>query len=328
MPRKSRPLRAASGLAALLAALLGACPAGAAESDRPENIAGFSIEKYATGALAMLGISAVPSETASILEFSTGTRPGGGPDFQAGQVGAGITLSASVPLYLEGYIGYDRYVPRFNLTDGTETATLRPKWTGFAATGGIGWDFPLSDHLVLRPMANVMLGQIVSDTAFVAQFIANHLGAEDAHFLRDGGLTAGGLGGSLVLAYDRSWENDLRAEYTLRYTYLRMRPIGGDRDVVARADAETLALWSRLRMPTGVEAFGGPLRTVAEFSASWLPGDQGEVLNTDWLAQVGYGIEIDVARTGLPIVTKGRMVFRYTIGEHLTGYGLGLAVSF
>ncbi|PZQ48931.1 MAG: hypothetical protein DI556_12300 [Rhodovulum sulfidophilum] len=97
---------------------------------------------------------------------------------------------------------------------------------------------------------------------------------------------------------------------------------------MASAEAETLALWSRLRMPTGVEAFGGPIRTVAEFSASWLPGDQGTVLRTDWLAQAGYGIEFDVAQTGIPVVTKGRLVFRYTIGEHLTGYGLGFAVSF
>jgi hypothetical protein len=326
MLRRFRPFRA--GFApALLATALAAAPVARAQNGL-EDLAGFSIERHAKGALAVLGISAVPSETASTLQLNTGTRPDGGSDFQAGQLGAGITLSESVPLYLEGYIGIDRYVPRFTLTDGEQTARLPLKWTGFAATGGVGWDFRLSDNLVLRPMANVMLGQIVSDTAFIAQFIANHIGEEDAHFLRDGGLTAGGLGGSLVLAYDRSWANDLQAEYTLRYTYLRLRPIAGDRDVVAHADAETLALWSRLRMPTGVDVFGGPLRTVAEFSASWLPGDQGEILNTDWLAQAGYGIEFDVAQTGLPLVTKGRLVFRYTLGEHLTGYGLGMAVSF
>ncbi|WP_181164638.1 autotransporter domain-containing protein [Amaricoccus solimangrovi] len=304
-----------------------ALPSGA-RADRLEDLTGLSIERHAQGALAVLGISAVPSETASALEFNTGTRPGGQSDFQAAQLGAGITLSEAFPLYLEGYIGYDRYDPHFTVTDGTQSARLRPKWTGFAATGGIGWDFRLTDALVLRPMANVALGQVVSDTSFVAQFIANRIGAEDAAFLRDGGLTAGGLGGSLVLAYDRSWENDLQAEYTLRYTYLHLEPIGGDRDIVASAEASTLALWSRLRMPTGIEAFGGPLRTVAEFSASWLPGDQGEILNTDWLAQTGYGIEFDVSRTGLPLVTKGRLVFRYSFGEHLTGYGLGLAASF
>lgn len=162
-----------------MALCLAASGASAQNGDLLETLAGFSIERHAKGALAVLGISAVPSETASILEFNTGTRPSGSSDFQAGQLGAGITLSESFPLYLEGYIGYDRYVPRFNLTDGTETAPFRPKWTGFAATGGIGWDFPLSEHLVLRPMANVMLGQIVSDTAFIAQFIANHFGDRD-----------------------------------------------------------------------------------------------------------------------------------------------------
>ena len=316
-----RPLSAALLAAPLLAA-------SGARADWIEDLAAFSLERQAKGALAVLGISAVPNESASMLELNTGTRPGGASDFMSGQLGAGITLSDSVPLYLEGYLGYNRYVPHFTLTDGVETAPLRPKWTSLSATGGIGWDFRLSDALVLRPMANIALGQVVSDTAVIAQFIANHLGRDDLHFLRDGGLTAGGIGGSLVLAYDRSWPGDLQAEYTLRYTYLHLTPIMGDRDVVANAEASSLALWSRLRMPTGVEAFGGPLRTVAEFSASWLPGDQGEILNTDWLAQVGYGLEVDVAKTGIPWVTKGRMVFRYGFGEKLRGYGLGLAVSF
>lgn len=314
--------------AVLAAALMTAAQARAAGSDWLEDLAAFSVERQAKGALAVLGISAVPNESASMLELNTGTRPGGASDFMSGQLGAGITLSGSVPLYLEGYLGYNRYVPHFTLTDGEQSAPLRPKWTSISATGGIGWDFRLSDTLVLRPMANIALGQVVSDTAVIAQFIANQLDRDDLNFLRDGGLTAGGVGGSLVLAYDRSWASEMQAEYTLRYTYLYLTPIMGDRDVVASAEASSLALWSRLRMPTGVEVFGGPLRTVAEFSASWLPGDQGDILNTDWLAQVGYGIEFDVAKTAIPLVTKGRLVFRYGFGEKLRGYGLGLAVSF
>ena len=148
------------------------------------------------------------------------------------------------------------------------------------------------------------------------------------NFLRDGGLTAGGIGGSLVFVYNQRWENDLEADVTLRHTHIHLEPIAGDRDVTGSAEAITTALWSRLRMPTGLYAFGGPVRTVAEFSASYLPGDQGDILNTDWLAQAGYGLELDVERTGIPFVTKGRIMFRYTRGEVLEGYGLGLAVSF
>jgi hypothetical protein len=52
------------------------------------------------------------------------------------------------------------------------------------------------------------------------------------------------------------------------------------------------------------------------------------VLNTDWLAQVGYGLELDVSKTWIPLVRQGRVMFRYTRGEFLEGYGLGLAVNF
>jgi Autotransporter beta-domain len=292
-----------------------------------EDVVAFRLERQASGALAVLGISAVPNETASTLFLSTGSDSDS-TNFQAGQLGGGFTLSEGFPLYLEGYIGYNRYSPRFLLTDGTETAPLNLKWTGFAATGGIGWDFSLAEHLKIRPMVNVSLGQILSDTAFVADFIADAIGAEDANFLRDGGLTAGGYGGSLVMVYNQRWASDLEADATLRYTYLHLQPIAGDKDVTGSADAETLALWTRLRMPTGRYAFGSPVRSVAELSASWLPGDQGEVLNTDWLAQVGYGLELDVSKTWIPLVRQGRVMFRYTRGEYLEGYGLGLAVNF
>lgn len=314
----------------LAAAAVAAASGGAAVGDEIdiEDIVGFSLEKHASGALAVYGITAVPSETASTLFLDTGSRPGGGTDFRSGQFGGGFTLSRAFPLYLEGYLGYNRYGPEFLLTDGTEVASLRPKWTSFAATGGIGWDFQLTPDLVLRPMVNVSLGQILSDTAFVADFIADRIGADGVHFLRGGGLTAGGVGGSLVLDYNHRWESDLEADVTLRYTYLHLEPIAGDRDVIGEATSETLALWSRLRMPTGRYAFDSPVRTVAELSASWLPGDQGEILQTDWLAQVGYGLELDVSKTWVPLIKQGRVMFRYTRGEVLEGYGLGLAVNF
>ncbi len=302
--------------------------APAARAFEVEDLVAFSVERKASSALAVLGITAIPSETASSLFLDTGTKPDGGTDFQAAQLGGGFTVSKSFPLYLEGFIGYNRYDPDFVITDGQQSAPLNLKWTGFAATGGIGWDFPLTEHIVFRPMVNVTIGQIVSDTAFVANFIADKIGADDAHFLRDGGLTAGGLGGSLVLAYNQRWPSDLEADVILRYTNIELRPIAGDKDVTGSADAETLALWSRLRMPTGLTAFDSPVRTVSEFSAAWLPGDQGEILNTDWLARVGFGLELDVSKTWVPLVRQGRIMFSYTEGAYLKGYGLGLAVNF
>jgi len=60
----------------------------------------------------------------------------------------------------------------------------------------------------------------------------------------------------------------------------------------------------------------------------WLPGDEGEILDTDWLALVRFGLELDVSQTWVPLFRQGRVMFRYKKGEQLRGYGLGLAVTF
>lgn len=302
--------------------------ASPAQAQQADGLLSVPVQRQAGGVLALLGISAIPDSTASALNFRVGSGQDNRALFQASQVSGGFTWSEDFPLYLEGSIGYDRYNPDILVIGDGESARLRPKWTGIAATGGIGWDFKLAENLWLRPIANVTLGQVVTDTQYIAQFIADRLPEADVHFLRDGGLTAGGLGGSLALVYNRLWDSGVEADAVLRYTDIHLTPIGGDKDVMASASARTLALWSRLRTPNSMTAFGSPLRTVYELSASWLPGDQGEILDTDWLLQVGLGQEIDVRQTRLPWITAGRVVFRYTLGERLSGYGLGLAVSF
>jgi hypothetical protein len=291
------------------------------------DILGSRVERRAAAALAVLGISAVPSETASALAFDTGSDPGSGTDFRAGQLGGGFTWSETLPIYLEGYIGWSRYDPVFVFSDGADQASTAAKWTSVAATGGIGWDFTLTETLTFRPMLYVTLGEIISDATLAAQFVADRLGS-DARFVLDGALTAGGVGAGLVLDYNRRWANDYEVDFILRHTHIHLEPIGGDRDVVGSAEAATTALWSRLRIPTGYRAFGRPVRTVSEFSASYLSGDQGAILNTDWLMQAGFGGEIDLSETGVPWVTTARAMLRYTTGEYLEGYSFGLAVSF
>lgn len=311
---------------ALLAACLAAAPVPAQDLS-PEGILGNEIRARADSALAVLGISAVPSETASTLVFDTGPGSEPGNDFTSAQLGGGFTLSESVPLYLEGYVGYSRYDPVFVLSGGADQQRIPAKWTSLAATGGIGWDFGLTEHLALRPVLNLTLGTVISDTAFVSDLVADALGVE-GEFLKSGSLTAGGIGGSLSLVYNRRWANDVEADLILRHTHIHLEPIAGDEDVAGSAEAVTTALWSRLRLPTGYDAFGGPVRSVTEFSASHLPGDQGEILNTEWLAQVGFGYEIDITETRVPLVTTTRLMFRYVKGEYLDGYSLGLAASF
>lgn len=310
--------------AAALAGLYG----GPARALDIPGLGAYSLERQASGALAMLGVSLIPDSSASQLEFDSRFGQGSRSRFRAWQLSGGFTWSEDFPLYLEGAIGYDRYDPDLLVTDGAETGRLRSRWTGVGVTGGVGWDVRLAEGLWLRPIVNVSLGQVVTDAQVVAAWIADRLGRDEADFLRDGGLTAGGIGGALALVHNRLWESGVETDAILRYTRLHIEPIGGDRNILASARAETLALWSRLRVPTRITAFDRPVRAVYEFNASWLPGDQGEVLHTDWLAQIGAGLEIDPRATGLPFVSAARIVFRYARGEYLEGYGVGLAVSF
>lgn len=325
---RSDPIRTlARALAAALT--LVALPAAAQDGGdfTLEDVFGAGVRNHAEGALAVLGISAVPSETASALFLDTGTNPDRSREFQAAQLGGGFRWSEDFPLYLEGYIGYSRYDPKLIFDDGTERIRAPLRWTSVAATGGIGWEFDLGEDWVLRPVLNVSLGRVQTDASLLAQYVSNEIGVE-ASFLRGGGLTAGGIGGSVALAYNRRWTNDYEADLILRHTHIRLFPIAGDKDITASADAITSALWSRLRIPTPYRAFDRPVRTVAEFSASYMPGDQGEILRTDWLAQVGFGGEIDLEATPIPWVTTTRLMLRYTRGEVLEGYSIGLAASF
>ncbi|WP_353471793.1 hypothetical protein PVT71_10820 [Salipiger sp. H15] len=316
-----------------MATIFGLVLMGALSDARPGHaqpvvdLIGGSIESRASGALALLGLAAVPSETASTLTLDTGRRPDRGVDFRAGQFGGGFTFSDELPLYLEGYLGWNRYDPVFLASSGTEQRRLPVNWNSFAASGAIGWDFKLSDTIALRPLLMLALGTIASDATLGAFYVGKKLD-KDVNFLLDGNLTAGGLGAALVLDYNRRWDSDWEVDLTLRQNYLYLEPIWGDRDVVGSAEAITTALWSRLRVPTQETAFGRPIRAVGEFSVGHYGGDQEAIFNSPWIAQVGLGAEIDVSETGVPWVTTARAVFRYTKGENLEGYALGFAVSF
>lgn len=294
---------------------------------QPVNgLSGKKIEDRASGALALLGFAAVPSETASTLFLDTGQEGDTGTDFRAGQFGGGFTWSEEFPLYLEGYLGWNRYDPVFIFSDGTTQRKTEAKWNSFAASGAVGWDFKLSENLVLRPLGLVALGVVASDVTLGGLFLGNKFDKE-VDFLKDGSLTAGGLGGALSLAYNQRWENDWEADLTLRHTRMYLEPIAGDKDVVGSAEAITTGLWSRLRIPTGYRAYGRPVRAVSEFSLGHYAGDQSEIFNTPWIEQIGFGGEIDVSETKIPLVTTSRVMFRYTKGENVEGFSIGLAVS-
>lgn len=288
-------------------------------------ITGPDVQKRANAVLALLSFSVTPDLSASSLGIRNGET--GNPSLSMTQFGGGFTLSRSLPLYLEGALGASRYDPTFVASDGQEQRAIPTRWTNLAATGGIGWDFPLnaSGDLVIRPIFNFSLGEVFSD-ASAAQFLVNRKTDSNVAFIRNGSLSAYGLGGSLMLGwYPRRepYEFDLE----LRYTNIHLQSFGSSSAVRGSADAQSTNLYARWRAPTGAIVLDRPLRYVLELSHSTYLGSQANILGFNHLTSLGAGFEIDTGAV-TRLFSRLRIVARYAFGKDVTGASLGIALSF
>jgi len=288
------------------------------------TVTGTRIQERVNGALSLMQYNLAPEITASSLSISGGDAGTTGLSMAA--VGGGFTWSKSFPLYLEGNLAYTRYDPTFIISDGTEQRQLPVKWNSLAATVGIGWDFPIARELTLRPMANFSLGRVTSDLVIAGRLIEGETGRE-FEFLDNGHIDAVGYGGSLMLDYERyreMYEVDVEA----RLTNIWLESFGGASDAVeGLVLAQTLGVWARWRAPTGLRALDRPVRYVTEFAYSYYFGPNGDMLGFNHLTSLGAGIELDTEALDR-IVTRWRLLARYRFGENVTGWSVGLGMSF
>ncbi|MBY8974881.1 hypothetical protein KHP62_03610 [Rhodobacteraceae bacterium NNCM2] len=317
-------------IASLLAtALCGALPERVAAQTALENLQNRVVNRDASrrayGALGVLGLSLVPNETASTLNINTGNSDDSG--FAASQIGGAFTVSESFPLYLEGFVGFSRYDPTFVFSEGRQARKIPLKWTSAGGTVGVGWDFKLTDDLVLRPIANGSIGHVESDVSLAQRLILQRTGV-DLEFLADGRISAYGYGGSLMLDYAR-YREAYELDVELRYTHIRLESFATkDPAFKAGSDAKTIGLWSRIRVPTGFHVFDRPLRAVGEFAASGLLGDQQIAIGSQYLAQVGAGLEVDIGAISWLPGQRIRLVGRFVYGENVTGFSTGIGYTF
>ena len=97
------------------------------------------------------------------------------------------------------------------------------------------------------------------------------------------------------------------------------------RDILHGKAEECLEL---LRVVKREEATPEQMAAIAQRKVADDVQNQGEGLHTGWLAQIGTGLEFDTSKTWVPLVTRTRIMLRYTQGEELTGFSVGLAASF
>jgi hypothetical protein len=318
-----RPWRAVSAALVLAAGMAGSVQAQRREPDFV--LIGASVQKRANAVLSLMGYSLTPDVTTGSLSLNDAAASN--PGFRLTTLGGGDILSRDFPLYLEGTAAYSRYDPVFVASNGVESRSIPVKWNTLTGTGGVGWDFFLTDELKLRPIFNFSLGRVASD-ASIASFILENATDTEIDFIKNGKLNAIGLGGSLMLDYEM-----VRPEYEidveLRYTNIHIRTTRGTSAAVeGSADTQSAGLWSRWRAPIGqLTLLDRPLRYVLEFSHSRYFGDESAVLGVDYLSAVGAGLELDSSKYPV-IITRTRLMFRYLFSPYAHGTSVGLAVSF
>jgi autotransporter-like protein len=281
------------------------------------------LEDRTQAALALLSFSVTPDASAGSLSINSSST--GNPDVSLGQVGAGFTVADSFPLYMEGFVGYSRYDPVFVASDGTEQKKLPTKWNSVSGTAGLGWDFKLSEHWVLRPIVNVSLGHLESDLSITGRVISRVSGS-DVDFLDKGRMNTYGLGASLMLDYGIS-KATYEWDVELRYTWLHLQTFDTSKLVAGETDPMTVSLWTRYRWPSGFIVFRRPLRWVLEGSASDYVGDQRGALGFNLLSTAGGGIEMDTSQYST-IWTRTRFVVRYLFGRNVSGASAGISITF
>ncbi len=283
------------------------------------------LSQRASAVLSLMAYSVVPDLTSSSLSIQNAETDN--PGVYMTQLGGGDTISKSVPLYLEGAIAYSRYDPTFVASDGTESRRIPTRWNTLTGTGGIGWDFPITDELVFRPIFDFSLGKVASDLK-VAEFLLEQRLDRNLEFLDGGTMNAYGLGGAVMLDFERVRE-DYHIDLELRYTDIHLRTFGNTSAAVkGEASARTANIYARYRAPTGMHALDRPVRYVLEFSHSRYLGSQADILGFDYLSTVGAGLELDTSKYNPLYISRLRAVLRYVFGNNVSGVSLGLAASF
>ena len=287
-------------------------------------VQGTNLQKLANGIVGVMSYTVAPDVTTSSLAIDNGST--GNADLTLTQFGGGFTISKATPVYLEGNAAYARYDPVFVASEGGERREVPTRWNSFSATGGIGWDFPLSEHWVFRPVFNFTLGRVVSDLKVAKFWVENNTNV-DLSFLDGGRLNAYGLGGALMLDYEKfAPEHDDDIE--LRYTNVELKSYGSSTlGVVGHAKSESVSLWARMRVPTGWGVvWQRPVRYVYEAASTRYLGAERE-LGLTQMSSLGFGLELDSSAFDV-WATRWRALARYKFGPDMHGWSLGLAISF
>ena len=285
---------------------------------------GENLKKRTDAILGLMSFALTPDVTTGSLSLNN--EPTDNPDIFMVTLGGGFTMSQDFPLYLEGTLGYSRYDPAFLASDGVVERPVPTKWNSLSVTVGVGWDFSVAKELKFRPIFNFSFGRVASDSSVAGNILENQTG-EDFEFLNNGSLKVYGLGGGLMLDYER-YRDENEIDIELRYTNIKLQSYSDTPAAVqGSSNAQCLSLWSRWRAPTNLTVMNKPVRYVLEAAHTTYLGDMRGALGFNALNSIGVGLELDSSAYNI-IVTRTRLICRYQFGHNVQGTSVGIAVSF
>jgi len=181
-----------------------------------------------------------------------------------------------------------------------------------------------TETLSLRPIANVSLGRITSNS----ELPVPGSGGPTTDFIAGDAVEAAGFGGALALDF-ATVVGARQIEARLRHSRLRQVAFGASEEEGTAADTIATSAIARLRQPIrDWRLAGGRVRSVLEATYARYDGDTGEVLGLPWIARVGTGLEFETGLTGRYAPPRVRMMVRYVFGEDFDGIGFGAGLVF
>lgn len=271
--------------------------------------------------LAALGLATAPPAYNALL-FLERVRPGD-LDFASGQLGAWGTPLENSDLYLEGFVASQFYTPSFEIA-GDSARIEDVKWRSFSATVGVGWDFPVTERLSLRPVVNAAVGRITSNSDVAVDGVPGGT----ADLIAGDAVEAFGYGGSLALDYAVQTE-ERQIEFRMRHARLRHVAIGVTDDPSSSTETIATSAIARHRMPIpDWRVAGGRVRWVAEATYARYDGDTRDVIGLPWIARLGTGVEFETGQLGRYAPPRVRTMVRYVFGEDFAGIGFGAGLVF
>ena len=287
-------------------------------------VSSADLQRAANGILSLMAYTVAPDVTTSSLSINNAAS--GNPNLSFTQFGGGFVVSDITRVYLEGNAAYARYDPKFLLTDGAEQREVPVRWNSVSGTGGVGYDFQLTEKWSLRPIFNFTLGYVASDLRIGKAIFEDRTGLQ-INFLDEGRLKAYGLGGSLMAVY-KYYRPEREYDVELRYTNVELHSYSDTSTAVeGTARAESASLWARMRQPTGMTLMERPVRWVFELAGSNYFDSGVEALGFSRLLSLGVGLELDSSKYDF-LFNRWRATLRHVMGNGVQGWSLGLAASF